>query len=151
MMLMGETEFRQRLSFKGWLPSRRMWEIIMSFDTITQVAPFDSLPYQEYVFRLESQILDKTTTGDAWYTLLRALFKIGASGELLRKDLNILSKLLSWIAQFNVIPRLGDKVKLLHYEIQIESDEGNDDEEKEDDNDATGGDGGARGRVYEDD
>ncbi|KAI3807691.1 hypothetical protein L1987_23625 [Smallanthus sonchifolius] len=135
----------------------------MSFDTITQVAPFDSLPDQEYVFPPESQIFDNATTGEEGSTMLRDLFRARAAGELLRKDLNILPKLLSLIAQFNVIPRLGDKDKktkqrikgLLDHVQPLEGeDEGEEEnyvEEEEGDDDATVGDGGARGRVYEDD
>ncbi|KAI3813861.1 hypothetical protein L1987_18596 [Smallanthus sonchifolius] len=48
--------------------------VVMSFDTIRQVAPFDSFPAQEYVYPPDRQILDNATIGDEGFAMLRDFF-----------------------------------------------------------------------------
>ncbi|KAI3744863.1 hypothetical protein L1987_57959 [Smallanthus sonchifolius] len=58
-----EKDVRDNPSFTITLTGNvRKMRVVMSFDTITQVAPFDSLPDQEYVYPPERHIFDNATT-----------------------------------------------------------------------------------------
>ncbi|KAJ0668958.1 hypothetical protein HanPI659440_Chr17g0695571 [Helianthus annuus] len=95
-------------------------DVEMSFDTLTKLARYDSLPARDYTIPSLEDLLVKPEAHPRWNDMLEALFLPGTfRGTLYRRNLKIEAKLLLMICILNVIPRRGDNQEVRFQQIPI--------------------------------
>jgi hypothetical protein len=88
----------------------------LSFETMRQVANFDSLPDHQYEY--PANILSGEET-ENWNDMLAELFIVNYNFHMARSELKPLVLLLTQIMGKNVIPRLSDMSVVRHYDIRV--------------------------------
>ncbi|KAK9052264.1 hypothetical protein SSX86_028892 [Deinandra increscens subsp. villosa] len=95
-------------------------KVTMSFDTLNEIAKFDSKGSKRYVYPDLNDIYIHPERHSTWSMMLDELFVPGADrAHLHRDELKLKPKMLHLIMQHNVIPRRGDKTEVRFPEVPI--------------------------------
>ncbi|KAK9060314.1 hypothetical protein SSX86_021018 [Deinandra increscens subsp. villosa] len=101
----------------GWVNGDK---ITMSFESLNQIAKFDSKAAKNYVYPSLDDIYHKPETHPTWKMMLSELFLSGRDLTILqREDLKLKPKLIHLIMTHNVMPRRGDKGVVRNPEVPI--------------------------------